>query len=141
MNRDQSNQSVYRGSSESLYPQTKPEMSNEGDVRNSLAAQSFKANMTIPKQMNGNYYGLEFSGIEIDTMTLDTLRDNFIKFLPEDAPGDQGDRLEPAFMKQQYEKLGLNRQNPSMYSMIQWMTEEYEKSEQAGDGLSFDDFI
>ena len=42
-------------------------------------------------------------------MTLDTLRDNFIKFLPEDAPGDQSDRLEPAHMKDQYEKLGLNR--------------------------------
>ena len=53
----------------------------------------------MPKQMNGNYYGLEFSGIEIDTMTLDTLRDNFIKFLPDDAPGEQGDRLDPSYMK------------------------------------------
>ena len=95
----------------------------------------------MPKQMNGNYYGLEFSGIEIDTMTLDTLRDNFIKFLPEDAPGEQSDRLEPSYMKMQYEKLGLNRQNPSMYNMICWMTESYNQSENSGEGLSFDDFI
>ena len=53
----------------------------------------------MPKSMNGNYLGLEFSGIEIDTMTLDTLRDNFIKFLPPDAPGEQKDRLEPSYMK------------------------------------------
>ena len=42
-------------------------------------------------------------------MTLDELRDNFIKFLPDDAPGKLGDRLEPEYMKKQYEKLGLNR--------------------------------
>ena len=95
----------------------------------------------MPKQMNGNYYGLEFSGIEIDTMTLDTLRDNFIKFLPDDAPGEQGDRLDPQYMQLQYEKLGLNRQNPSMYSMICWMTKNYTESENSGGGLSFEDFI
>ena len=37
--------------------------------------------------------------IEIDQMTLDELRDNFIKFLPEDAPGKLGDRLVPDYMK------------------------------------------
>ena len=51
----------------------------------------------------------EEESIEIDQMTLDELRDNFIKFLPEDAPGKLGDRLVPDYMKRQYEKLGLNR--------------------------------
>lgn len=37
--------------------------------------------------------------IEIDQMTLDELRDNFIKFLPDDAPGKLGDRLVPDYMK------------------------------------------
>ena len=41
----------------------------------------------------------EISGIDIDQMTLDELRDNFIKFLPEDAPGKLGDRLDPEYMK------------------------------------------
>ena len=63
----------------------------------------------------------EEESIEIDQMTLDELRDNFIKFLPEDAPGKLGDRLEPEYMKKQYEKLGLNRQNPSMYAMVCWL--------------------
>ena len=63
----------------------------------------------MPKQMNGNFYGLEFSGVEIDAPTMDSLRENFRKFLPTDAPGEQGDRLEPGYMKMQYEKLGLNR--------------------------------
>ena len=86
-----------------------------------------------------NYNGLEQSGIEIEQMTLDTLRDNFIKFLPEDAPGDQGDRLEPSHMKDQYEKLGLNRQNPSMYEMIKWMTDEYnQKPVEECVGLTFE---
>lgn len=58
-------------------------------------------------------------------MTLDELRDNFIKFLPDDAPGKLGDRLVPDYMKKQYEKLGLNRQNPSMYKMVCWLTEVY----------------
>ena len=41
----------------------------------------------------------EEESIEIDQMTLDELRDNFIKFLPEDAPGKLGDRLVPDYMK------------------------------------------
>ena len=41
----------------------------------------------------------DISGIDIDQMTLDELRDNFIKFLPEDAPGKLGDRLDPEYMK------------------------------------------
>lgn len=69
----------------------------------------------------------EEESIEIDQMTLDELRDNFIKFLPEDAPGKLGDRLVPDYMKRQYEKLGLNRQNPSMYKMVCWLTEIYNK--------------
>lgn len=64
-----------------------------------------------------------------------------MKFLPDDAPGEQGDRLDPKFMKAQYEKLGLNRQNPSMYSMVNWMTRNYEEGENDGKGLSFEDFI
>ena len=51
----------------------------------------------------------EEESIEIDQMTLDELRDNFIKFLPDNAPGKLGDRLVPDYMKSQYEKLGLNR--------------------------------
>ena len=63
----------------------------------------------MPKSMGGTFYGMEFAGIDIDTMTLDTIKENFRKFLPSDAPGEQGDRLEPGYMKMQYEKLGLNR--------------------------------
>ena len=81
-------------------------------------------------------------------MTLDELRDNFIKFLPEDAPGKLGDRLEPEYMKKQYEKLGLNRQNPSMYAMVCWLTDVYNNDreqkisyEGQEKGLSFEDFI
>ena len=78
-----------------------------GDSKN-LSLTNTMIGQKMPK-VPYNYNGLEAAGIEIEQMTLDTLRDNFIKFLPEDAPGDQGDRLEPAHMKDQYEKLGLNR--------------------------------
>ena len=86
----------------------------------------------------------EVSGIDIDQMTLDELRDNFIKLLPEDAPGKLGDRLDPEYMKRQYEKLGLNRQNPSMYQMVCWLTNIYNDNTSGTDeekGLSFEDFI
>ena len=60
---------------------------------------SLRTGNQMPKQMGGNFYGVDFSGIEIDTMTMDQLRDNFLKFLPDDAPGEQGDRLDPTYMK------------------------------------------
>ena len=63
----------------------------------------------MPKSMTSNAYILEFSGIEIDSMTMDALRESFRKFLPSDTPGEAGDRMEPGYMKMQYEKLGLNR--------------------------------
>ena len=42
-------------------------------------------------------------------------------------------------MKDSYEKLGLDKENPGMYKMICWMTDEFQKEE--GDGYDFDEFI
>ena len=141
MFKNNSELSNMRGSHDTGNNDSNVDLGKAGTEKNLSLGTSFKTGAQMPKQVNGNYYALEYSGIEIDTMTLDSLRDNFIKFMPEDAPGEQGDRLEPAYMKMQYEKLGLNRQNPSMYSMICWMTEAYNQSDQVGQGLSFDDFI
>lgn len=110
-------------------------------IRTAHDNMSLRTGNQMPKQMNGNFYGIDFSGIDIDMMTMDQLRDNFLKFLPDDTPGEQGDRMDPSYMKAQYEKLGLNRQNPSMYSMVCWMTKNYLEGENDGKGLSFEDFI
>lgn len=72
---------------------------NNTFVKNSHENMSLRTGNQMPKQMSGNFYGVDFSGIEIDTMTMDQLRDNFLKFLPDDAPGEQGDRLDPTYMK------------------------------------------
>ena len=89
--------------------------------------------------MDGQFFGIQFSGVELEQTTLDTLKDNFIKFLPEDAPGELGNLLEPEYMKKQYEKLGLDKENPSMYNMVCWMTEQYKES--TSGGISFEQFI
>ena len=45
--------------------------------------------------MDGQFYGIQFSGVELEQPILDELKDNFIKFLPEDAPGELGNLLDP----------------------------------------------
>ena len=85
---------------------------NEQDPKGISKARTFggkeKKSVTISEQKSkyGNmpqtmhdHGETEISGIDIDQMTLDELRDNFIKFLPEDAPGKLGDRLDPEYMK------------------------------------------
>ena len=79
----------------------------------------------MPKAMDGNFYGINFAGINIDKQVLDNLQDIFIKFLPDDAPGDYADRLEPPYMKAKFEKLGIDKQNPALYAMVCWMAQEY----------------
>ena len=125
-------------------------LTDEGDLE-SLASKgtilkmdpgaSLKTPTSFPKQMSGTFYGLKHTGVEIDQLTMDNLKENFRKFLPDDSPGESGDRLEPGYMKMMYEKMGLNATNPAMYNMVVWMTEAYENSEKEGEGLSFEEFI
>jgi Ca2+-binding EF-hand superfamily protein len=42
-------------------------------------------------------------------------------------------------MKKEFEKLGLDKDYPSMYYMVEWMTHQHEHS--GGFGLSFEGFI
>ena len=54
-------------------------------------------------------FKMEFSGIDIPKETMDALQDLFIKLLPHDSPGEQHENLDPLFMKQQFEKLEMDK--------------------------------
>ena len=77
------------------------------------------------KEFESSFYSHNVSGLNIEQTVLDDLKESFYKFLPEDTPGDLGDNLDPKYMKTQYESLGLDKENPSMYNMICWITKEY----------------
>ena len=47
-------------------------------------SKSLRAGKRTPKPMDGNFYGTEFSDIDIDPETLEELKDSFLKFLPAD---------------------------------------------------------
>ena len=49
--------------------------------------------------MDGNFYGIQFSQVNIDDLTLRELKTSFMKYLPADAPGKKADKLDPRVMK------------------------------------------
>ena len=91
----------------------------------------------MPDMMSGEFYGAQFSVACLNTETLDQLKDFFFKLLPDDAPGDHGEKMRPSYMKLYFEKSGLDIENPSMYEMICWMTKEA-SIPPIVDGITFD---
>ena len=87
--------------------------------------------------MEGEFYGSQFSVVDLDKETLEQLKDTFFKLLPDDAPGDNGDKMRPLYMQNYFEKSGLDKENPSMYAMICWMTREA-AIPPIVDGITFD---
>ena len=76
-----------QGSTDSLIKESKnTDISDSKIQAKNLSLTATMIGQKMPS-MPKNYIGQEQSGIEIEQMTLDTLRDNFIKFLPENAPG------------------------------------------------------
>ena len=49
--------------------------------------------------------------------------------------------LDPAYMQKQYEDLGLDKENPAIYRMICWMSEEFKNDKENEYGYDFDDFM
>lgn len=93
----------------------------------------------MPEPMDGNFYGTQFSDLEIDPETLADLHENFMKFLPTDQFGNRSKRLDPNAMKKDYEKMGLDKTMPSMYAMVRWMTTI--NNQTRGIGFTFQEFI
>ena len=94
----------------------------------------------MPREMDGEFFGSQFGVIYLDVVTLERLKDYFFKLLPDDAPGDQGEKMRPSYMKLYFEKSGLDTENPSIYAMICWMTTAAAE-EPVVDGISFEEFI
>jgi hypothetical protein len=94
----------------------------------------------MPKVMDGEFYGPHFGVIDLDVVTLNELKDFFHKLLPDDAPGDQGEKMRPSYMQTYFEKSGLDQENPSMYAMICWMTEAAKEPPEV-EGINFEEFI
>ena len=94
----------------------------------------------MPDMMDGEFYGPQFSVAELDQETYHQLEDFFNKLLPDDAPGDHGEKMRPSYMKNYFEKSGFDKENPSMYAMICWMTKEA-SIPPIVDGITFDQFI
>lgn len=69
------------------------------------------------------------------------LRDSFYKYLPTDEPGGEHiePKLDPAHLERVYKKLGMDIQEPSLYSMVCWMAQI--SKENNSDGIDFDQFI
>ena len=70
---------------------------------------------------------------------MDFLKDAFIKFLPENAPPEKQDKLDPLWMKLIMERIGMDLSDPSMYQMACWMSVVNKQSKI--DGITFDEFI
>ena len=83
--------------------------------------------------------------LEIDSQTMEFLRDSFWKFLPRDPNQDQNnihqqeDLLDPAYMKAMYERIGLDKEYPSMFAMVSWMVEA--DNQTGNSGLTFPQFV
>ena len=120
-------------------------------IRPCEARDSLRIRANMPKMMDGNFYGHKFSCVDIDDETYETLKDLFIKFVPCDAPliemdnknleerEETEERLDPSYMQKEFEKIGLDKDYPSMYYMVKWMAHEHSHS--GGFGLSFEGFI
>ena len=72
-------------------------------------------------------------------MIREQLEDLFQKSLPVGSPGELADRLVPRYMKQTFESMGLNKENPAMYAMVCWMDEEHER--EGLNGITFHEFM
>ena len=105
------------------------------EIRECEARPSLRIRPNMPKMMDGNFYGHKFSCVDIDEVTYEQLKDLFIKFVPCDGPiikmsnqhqdvalEETEERLDPAYMKAEFEKLGLDKDFPSIYCMVNWMT-------------------
>ena len=86
-------------------------------------------------------FRMEFSDVKINDETVSALKDLFVKLLPHDSPGEFHENLDPLFMRAQFEKLGMDKDNPSIYNMICWMDNAYRNSIENGKGISFNEFL
>ena len=48
---------------------------------------SLRADSKMPKTMDGRFFGLKYSAIQITKEDMERMKDSFFKFLPENAPG------------------------------------------------------
>ena len=113
----------------------------------------------MPKKLDlkftGLNNGLDYSGMDIDKETYDFLRELFRKFLPDSnhpysttyenlmnnttpIEGIQY-RMRPDYIKFMYELIGLDKEYPSMYNMVIWLTEAAEES--GIETLDCDEFV
>ena len=83
---------------------------------------------------------MDLSGINLDKQTVDSLRlafnnfhslmqirtNNVDRFLPENESNEK--KLNVSLMKQYYERVGLDLEQPSMYSMICWIARDTQEA-------------
>ena len=93
--------------------------------------------------MQGNFYGNEFTGVEIDENTIDLLKQSFLTYatisnqrynnkqkmgdfinVAKDDQTLKEGLLDPKVMECEYLKLGIDKSSPSLYSMITWIVKE-----------------
>lgn len=91
-----------------------------------------------PDEMDGIFYGIDFSGIKIDDETIAILKDNFRKMVLS-SDGSTVQRLQPMVLKTVWESQGIDKSMPSIYEMICWIVSINE--EEGVDSITFDEFI
>ena len=63
---------------------------------------SLRADSSMPKTMDGRFFGLKYSAIQITEEDTERMKESFVKFLPENAPGDNHDLLDPKYLREKY---------------------------------------
>lgn len=92
-----------------------------------------KKKSSMPQEVDFTF-NIKNSALNCDKETMDILNDCFEKF-----QSDNSVILKPKDMRENFIKIGLEKQYPSLYSMIAWITDANEFS--GTESMTFDEFI